>query len=54
MNLRKNTQRFELKIRRFEDMTKNEILNKLVDNKPYIEKEFEVKKIGLFGSYAKK
>ncbi len=34
-------------------MAKNEILNKLADNKPYIEKEFEVDKIGLFGSYAK-
>jgi predicted nucleotidyltransferase len=34
-------------------MTKNEILNKLSDNKPYIEKHFEVEKIGLFGSYAK-
>jgi len=34
-------------------MTKNEILNKLADNKPYIEEKFEVEKIGLFGSYAK-
>ena len=34
-------------------MTKNEILDVLADNKPYIEKEFEVAKIGLFGSYAK-
>jgi len=39
-------------IRRFE-MTKNEILNLLANNKPYIEEEFEVAKIGLFGSYAK-
>ena len=39
-------------IRRFA-MTKNEILNILADNKPYIEEEFEVDKIGLFGSYAK-
>jgi len=34
-------------------MTKNEILNKLAENKPYIEKEFGVERIGLFGSYAK-
>jgi len=34
-------------------MTKNEILNTLADNKPYIQKEFQVTKIGLFGSYAK-
>jgi len=34
-------------------MNKIDILNKLSDNKTYIEKEFEVKKIGLFGSYAK-
>lgn len=34
-------------------MTKNEILNTLAENKSYIEKEFEVEKIGLFGSYAK-
>ncbi len=34
-------------------MTKNEILNILADNKLYIEEEFEVDKIGLFGSYAK-
>ena len=34
-------------------MTKNEILNVLSKNKSYIEKNFEVDKIGLFGSYAK-
>jgi hypothetical protein len=34
-------------------MTKNEILNKLSENKIYIEQNFEVDKIGLFGSYAK-
>jgi len=34
-------------------MTKTEILNELTNNKSYIEKEFEVDKIGLFGSYAK-
>lgn len=34
-------------------MTKIEILNELTNNKSYIEKEFEVDKIGLFGSYAK-
>ena len=34
-------------------MNKNEILKTLDDNKTYIEKEFEVDKIGLFGSYAK-
>lgn len=34
-------------------MTKDEILNKLSKNKSYIEKNFEVEKIGLFGSYAK-
>ena len=34
-------------------MTKNEILNTLSDKKSFIEKEFEVSKIGLFGSYAK-
>ncbi len=34
-------------------MTKNEILNKLSKNKSYIEQNFEVDKIGLFGSYAK-
>jgi len=34
-------------------MTKNEILNKLSNNKRYIEQNFEVDKIGLFGSYAK-
>lgn len=34
-------------------MTKNEILNELSKHKTYIEKNFEVDKIGLFGSYAK-
>jgi len=34
-------------------VNKIEILTKLSDNKEYIEKEFEVEKIGLFGSYAK-
>jgi len=34
-------------------MTKNEILNELSNNKRYIEQNFEVDKIGLFGSYAK-
>ena len=34
-------------------MTKNEILNELSKNKSYIEQNFEVEKIGLFGSYAK-
>ena len=34
-------------------MTKDEILNKLSKNKSYIEQNFEVDKIGLFGSYAK-
>ena len=34
-------------------MTKTEILDKLADNKHYIEEKFEVEKIGLFGSYAK-
>jgi len=34
-------------------MTKDEILNKLSKNKSYIEQNFEVHKIGLFGSYAK-
>jgi len=34
-------------------MTKIEILNELSNHKSYIEKEFEVDKIGLFGSYAK-
>ena len=34
-------------------MTKDEILNKLSNNKRYIEQNFEVDKIGLFGSYAK-
>ena len=34
-------------------MTKNEIINKLSKHKSYIEENFEVEKIGLFGSYAK-
>ena len=34
-------------------MTKNEVLSTLSDKKAFIEKEFEVSKIGLFGSYAK-
>jgi len=34
-------------------MTKNEVLQKLSKNKTYIQNEFEVDKIGLFGSYAK-
>jgi len=34
-------------------MTKDEILNELSKNKSYIEQNFEVDKIGLFGSYAK-
>lgn len=34
-------------------MTKDEILNELSKNKSYIEENFEVDKIGLFGSYAK-
>jgi len=34
-------------------MTKTEILNELSNNKSYIQKKFEVDKIGLFGSYAK-
>jgi len=34
-------------------MTKTEILNELSKNKSYIEKNFEVDKIGLFGSYAR-
>lgn len=34
-------------------MTKDEILNKLSKNKSYIVRNFEVEKIGLFGSYAK-
>ena len=35
------------------EMTKNDILNELSKNKSYIEQNFEVEKIGLFGSYAK-
>jgi len=34
-------------------MTKTEILNELSNHKSYIQKKFEVDKIGLFGSYAK-
>lgn len=34
-------------------MTKQEILSTLSKQKSYLEKEFEVDKIGLFGSYAK-
>jgi predicted nucleotidyltransferase len=34
-------------------MTKYDILTTLADKKSFIEKEFEVSKIGLFGSYAK-
>jgi hypothetical protein len=34
-------------------MTKDDILNELSKNKRYIEENFEVDKIGLFGSYAK-
>ena len=34
-------------------MTKNDILDELSKNKSYIEENFEVEKIGLFGSYTK-
>jgi uncharacterized protein len=34
-------------------MTKDEVLNTLISQKSYIKKEFEVNKIGIFGSYAK-
>lgn len=34
-------------------MTKNDILEKLTQEKSYIQNTFEVDKIGLFGSYAK-
>ena len=34
-------------------MTKDDILNELSKNKSYIKQNFEVDKIGLFGSYAK-
>ena len=34
-------------------MTKNDILATLTSKKSFIEKEFEVSKIGLFGSYAR-
>ena len=34
-------------------MTKDQVLTILKEHKPYIEQEFEVDKIGLFGSYAK-
>ncbi len=33
-------------------MTKNEILNKLKELKPFLAKEYSVKEIGLFGSFA--
>lgn len=34
-------------------MDKNEILQKLSEHKAYIQSNYEVEKIGLFGSYAK-
>ena len=34
-------------------MTKNDILEKLTQEKSYIQNTFEVDKIGLFGSYAR-
>jgi predicted nucleotidyltransferase len=34
-------------------LTKNDILKFLRDNKYYLSKEFHIKKIGLFGSYAR-
>jgi hypothetical protein len=34
-------------------MTKYDILATLIEKRSFIEKEFEVSKIGLFGSYAK-
>ncbi len=34
-------------------MTKEEILQKLKEHKPYIEERYGVEKIGLFGSYAR-
>jgi predicted nucleotidyltransferase len=34
-------------------MTKNEILQTLTEEKEYLQKTYEVDKIGLFGSYAK-
>ncbi len=34
-------------------MTRNDILQKLTQEKAYIQKTYEVDKIGLFGSYAK-
>jgi len=34
-------------------MTKNDILEQLIQKKDYIQNTFEVDKIGLFGSYAK-
>ena len=34
-------------------MTKNDILEKLKKEKKYLQKTYEVDKIGLFGSYAK-
>jgi len=33
-------------------LTKNEILEKLKELKPFLQQEFNVKEIGLFGSYA--
>ena len=32
-------------------LTKNEILSKLIELKPFLKKEFAVKEIGLFGSF---
>jgi uncharacterized protein len=34
-------------------MVKNEILQKLTEHKEYIQNNYEVEKIGLFGSYAR-
>lgn len=34
-------------------MTKNEIMQTLTEEKEYLQKTYEVDKIGLFGSYAK-
>lgn len=34
-------------------MTKNDVLQKLSEEKEYIQKTYGVDKIGLFGSYAK-
>ncbi|OFX61683.1 MAG: nucleotidyltransferase [Bacteroidetes bacterium GWA2_30_7] len=33
-------------------ITKTEILNKLIDLKPILHKDFSVKKIGIFGSFS--